>query len=197
MTIDDQIKYHEAILEDLRIDKDGDLPPEEGVMAAEEAIHQTLIAVRQYINMVNVQAKAVTDTTLTGCIEFIRKERQWNNVGLPSMKVFERKKMLDAIEETLCSYQHLVNRMAEQLAELPGNTLKDEKPTGEWVAKDGPEAAPEVVSGPEPAPETVSSDEWDPDELEEKDPANYEPDLMGPNDAERAEELHRIQRDIK
>lgn len=217
MNIEKQILHQTARVTRLNIvERESPDPISKRLIPVDTAILETLLAVR---NIMHTRPDQVTDTTLTGQIEFILKEKQWNNVGLPSMKVMERRKMLDAIEETLCSYQHLANRMAEQLAELPGNTLKDAKPQGEWIVGHGPEPAPEVVNVPEPQPspeimdfptQTVGApfdedlkeapgkeQEFDPDGLEEQEPDDYEPDMMAPNAAERSEMLGRIQRDIK
>ena len=172
MNLNEQIKYQQAFLEGLRRDiAAGKYPEGTKMVSAEEDIYQTLLAVR---NMMKAepcpQQYDMTDTTLTGCIKFIRRDKAWSALQQKELGT-TRLKMLNAVEENLCAMQIIANRMAEQLAELPGNTLKEEQP--------------ETTQ-----PEQPAEDEQD----EERE---YDPDYMGPDKYELAERQHRIQRDLK
>lgn len=123
--LDKLIPYQEHSVKTLKMDIENGADAEfEKMLQYEEEILDTLLAFRNI--MFAERNEGLVDTSLDGCLELIRREIKWNELQKEELGT-SRLRVLKAIEENLCALRIFSCRMAEQLAELPENTLPVKK----------------------------------------------------------------------
>lgn len=121
-SIDQQIKFMNDARKLLEKDPDILIIWTYDAIPVMQDVEENLIALR---NLFTIERhEGLSDTSLQGCLDLVRREIRWNEVQQEELGT-NRLRVFKAIEENLCALQIFANRMTEQLAQLPENSLKE------------------------------------------------------------------------